>query len=75
MKRIKNTTYEPVVHLETICDVCGEVLREYRIEELGSRYLDSMKNPILLRLDIDYDFCSLECLKKFIDEELEKENV
>lgn len=56
------------------CDTCGMKLREFSIREIGRKIFNLKGNPIELEIEGEqYDFCSLECLKTFIDAELKKE--
>jgi tRNA(Ile2) C34 agmatinyltransferase TiaS len=57
-----------------LCDECGYELNEYCIKEIGKCISNIKGNIIELRIEgTRYDFCSLECLKTFINKELEKE--
>ena len=52
----------------TVCDTCKESIPEYY--EIGGQI-----NPNhLISHGIDYDFCSLICLWKFVTKEIHKEN-
>lgn len=56
---------------EVVCDTCGKQLTcsGYYIEEIGKMI------HIELKINgTDYEFCSLKCLNKFIEDEIKKEN-
>lgn len=56
-------------YTETICDTCGNLITSYgyKICSLGE-----IRNIILSIEETSYDFCSYQCLLKFIVEELKK---
>jgi hypothetical protein len=60
-----------MINEETLCDTCGKQLscHGYIIREIGK--IPPMELDLF---DTKYDFCSYQCLLKFIGDEIKKEN-
>ena len=56
------------------CEICGMILREFPISEIGTKIFNLKGNSIELRIEgTDYDFCSMQCLLRFVLDEIKKE--